>query len=156
MDENFEDLNYKLRLMSEGEENLKIDSEIKEKQKESIIDVSQWWGFEFAGYGGYCINDRKELYSYTYYHRHPQTNINPNYIKLVKVLSDDEYNQILDFIEKTIENEYDPKMIKDAGYEITINYNGVYKQIINYMDIHDNIKNLIKSFINPNNEQKPE
>jgi len=156
MDDNFEDLNYKLRLMSEGEENLKIDAEIKDKSKKSIIDIRHWWGFEFAGYGGSFINEKKELYSYTYYFRHPQTSKNPNYIEFVKVLSDDEYNQVIEFIKKVINKEYGYNMMKDAGYEIKINYNGVHKEIINHMEVYNIIDTIIKGIKNTNNEQNPE
>lgn len=140
------------RLATSNEEMKKeIEQEIKYKNELAtiienlLIEKEHWWGHDYAGYSGTIVTKNKEVYVYQYYHR-----LLPNmkeeearYIKKVRDLTDEEFDAICEFIEKEIANkEFEDQRIYDAGYNITVDYNGTRKEIKNNKWNRDNSPGL--------------
>ena len=130
----------------------KLD-EIREK---SIIEVSEWWGLQNAGYRGIIITEDKDIYEYQYYNNIPKEleGKNVNFISKNKSLNENGFSKITKFIEdEVINNEFKDEMIFDAGFDVTINYLGVRKKIKNNkgfkddMKIYDKAKKLIDELL---------
>lgn len=121
-----------------------------------VIGISKWWGFRHAGYRGIIVNDKKELYEYQYYHIAPKElqKSNYNYIIKVKDLTKKEYNKIINFINKEIKDkQFTDEKIFDMGYTVSINYNGIKKEIINNksydkkLKIYDKTEKLLQGLL---------
>ena len=123
-----------------------LEKEIKSKRQLAIINIHDSWGHRYPGYSGMFITKEKELYIYQHYEIKPDfMKGDPNYIKLIRVITDDEYNEVTKQIEeKILPFKFEYKRIYDATYKIYINYNGVKKEIENHTDLSDYFRNLIK------------
>ena len=125
-------------------ENQKEFNEKLDKIRDNaIIEVSKWWGLRTPGCSGTLITKNKEVYLYQYYHIIPKEleDKNTNFILKNKELNINEYNKVIKFIENEIVNkEFHDETIFDAGYNVTVNYNGTKKRIINNKGEGDNLK----------------
>lgn len=117
--------------------NSEIDfkEQLNKLRESEIIEIKDWGGIgPTPGYGGTIVTNNKEIYKYQYYHRVPENfkEIETNYIRKVKDLTDDEYNKVILFIKEEIaDKEFEDFMIFDAGWDVVVNYNGINKIIRN-------------------------
>ena len=141
------------------QEQEKFNEELNEIRKDMMIELKEWWGSRFGGYGGTIVTQSKEVYIYQYYHRIPENmpedfKKNCIYIRKAKNLSESEFEKICAFIEnEIIDKQFEIKMVRDAGYDIEVNYNGVNKVIINNksfgddLEVYDMAEKLLKEIL---------
>ena len=83
-----------------------MQEKLNNLKNNSLLEVSQWWGLREAGKGGIIITQDKYLYSYTFYYRLTpfleKNNIPLEYISDGKLLTNEEYEKVINFIEKEI------------------------------------------------------
>ncbi len=116
-----------------------FNNRLNEIRNDMVLEVSNWWGHEFAGYGGKIITNKREVYGYSFHFRTPDGEENKNSLEKIKDLSDEEYNRIIKFIEDEIANkEFEDNQIFDAGFDVVVNYNGINKKIRNNKGFGDN------------------
>ena len=134
-----------------------MKEKLEELEKRAILKVSNWWGHTYAGYSGTVIRSDKELYTYQYYHRIPKEleGKNVNFITKKRSLNEKEFNKIIDFIEKEVLlNDYKDNMIFDAGYDVTVHYNGIDKVVRNNKGfgndtgLYDKAQKIVDDLIN--------
>lgn len=124
-------------------------AELNKIRKSSMIEVNESCGLiGTSGYKGILVTKEKELYQYQFYY-----NTTNSYIKNVRKLSNEEYKELTDFIEKEIINkEYETIEIFDARFELHVHYQGIKKTIINNigvdnkLGIYDKTKHLLENF----------
>lgn len=91
-------------------------------------------GLKYYGFSGIIITEDNEIYSYNYYESIPKelNNKDVNYIVKNKTLSKNECKKVTKFIENEILNyQFDNVIMRDVGYDVMINYNGVKMTIAN-------------------------
>ena len=134
-----------------------LEDQLEEIRKNAIIECYHWWGFSYSGFGGLIITKNKEMYSYNFYKYVPEEleNKNANYIVKNKILTNREYKKVEKFIKTEILNhQFENYSMKDAEYDVTINYNGVEMTILNnsgYGDeilIYDKAHKLMQDILN--------
>ncbi len=109
----------------------------------ATIEVYSWWGHRNPGIAGTIITKNKEMYSYHYCKDIPEglKVEDVHYILKNRELSSDEYNKVIKFIEDEIINkEFHDRMIRDVGYHVIVNYNGIVKKIRNNKGFDDDPK----------------
>ena len=81
-----------------------LKEKLKPIEQELLFGISEWWGEGDFGTRGKIITNDKKLYDYLFNYKVPSRTYlrNENYIKLVKTLNDNEYNSVLEFINKKI------------------------------------------------------
>lgn len=131
--------------------------QLEEIRKRSILECYNWWGFKYPGFSGTIITKNNEMYSYNFYKRVPQElkYKNTNYIIKNKILTSKDYKKVKKFIETEILNhQFDNNIIRDAEYDVIINYNGVKmyisnnKGIDNQILIYDKAQKLVQNILN--------
>ena len=114
--------------------------------EKKIFEVMNSWGHDNPGLEAYIVTEKRELY---YYEKHIEftsnvvekdsTFIEREDIKLIRSLSEIEYQQILDFIKNNIVGKrFEDNIICDAGFTVTAEYNSEKYTIKN------NVENLYK------------
>lgn len=131
--------------------------QLEEIRKKSILECYNWWGLKYPGFSGTIITENNEMYSYSFYERVPQElkDKNTNYIVKNKILTSRDYKKVKKFIENEILNhQFDNIIMRDAGYDVIINYNGVKmsisnnKGIDNQMLIYDKAQKFMQNILN--------
>lgn len=139
------------KIMEENEkEEQKFNDELEKIRENAIIELSNWWGLRSPGYAGTIITKNKEVYSYK-----NQSIItaelefeNDSFITKKKELNIDEYNKVINFIENEIVDiECSDKRMFDAGFDVTINYNGTEKTVKNDEEIYKKAEQLINELL---------
>lgn len=134
-----------------------FNEKLNEFRKNTILEVSQWWGLKNPGYTGTLITKDREIYIYQFYINIPQEleDKKVNFISKSKKLNDDEFNNVINFIKGEILNkDFKDEMIYDAGFNVSINYGGTKKTIKNNigsendLKIYDKAKRLIDKLTN--------
>lgn len=108
--------------------------QLEEIRKNSILECYNWWGLKYPGFIGTIITENREMYSYSHYECIPQElkDKNTNYIVKNKILTNKDYKKVKKFIETEILNhKFDNVIMRDVGYDVIINYNGVKMSISN-------------------------
>lgn len=116
--------------------------QLEEIRKKTILECYNWWGLKNPGFSGTIITENNEMYSYSFYERVPQElkDMNTNYIVKNKILNGKDYKKVKKFIETEILNhQFDNVIMKDVGYDVIINYNGVKMSISNNKGIDNQI-----------------
>ena len=120
-------------------EQKEFNKKLDELRKNMIFELSNWWGHQFAGYGGRIVTSNKELYYYEFYHLTLDYERNKGKIEKIKDLTDEEYARVINFIETEIKGkEFEDNRIFDAGYDVIVKYNGINKKIVNNIGFNDN------------------
>ncbi len=98
----------------------------------ALLDVYCVWGNgAIPGCSGTIVTSDKKIYKYAGYN-HRYAIFQKNDIIETKELNEQEYAQIVNFIENEILNkEYEDYMIYDVSFIVKVNYNGVTKKIEN-------------------------
>lgn len=115
-----------------------MQEKLNNLKNNSLLEVSQWWGLREAGKGGIIITQDKYLYSYTFYYRLTpfleRNNIPLEYISDGKLLTNEEYKKVINFIEKEIVGKtFTSQPIFDASFNVSGNYNN------HTFSIHNNV-----------------
>lgn len=139
-----------LKKFNDKEEGMNKD--IEEIKGKAIIEVSESYGGDYNPYSsGIIVTNDKEIYKYL---MPLDSKENVNFIKENRTLSDEEFNEVTKFIENEIINKkYEDEMIMDAGFNVTINYNGVKKKIKNNKGdeqnpkLYDNAKAMLDKLL---------
>jgi coproporphyrinogen III oxidase len=120
------------------EEVKKIQEELRPIEQKLLFGISEWWGEGDYGTRGKIITDDKKLYEYLFNCKMPSRTYlrNENYIKLVKTLNNNEYNTVLEFINKKIKGrQSEDNLIFDAGTAVSAQCDGSLIKISNSHDI---------------------
>lgn len=127
------------------------EERLEEIRKKSILECYDWWGLKYPGFGGMIITKDNEMYSYNYYIRIPNElkGQSTNYIVKNKVLKSKDYKKVKNFIEKELLNkQFDQALIRDASYDVIINYNGVKTELYNCTPIYNKTTEFMKKILN--------
>lgn len=124
-------------------------NKLEEIRENVILEVAHWGGLKNGGHGGTIITKNKEVYSYQRYNMPKEIYPgNDNFIRKDKELDSNEYNKVIKFIEDEIVNkDFQDKQIFDAGFDVTINYNGIEKTVKNDNELYDKAKQLINELL---------
>ena len=123
-----------------------FNEKLSKIEENAIFIVSKWWGVHDPGYAGTIITQNKELYSYQFYH-FPQEPEKTNAITKIRELNVEEYNEVINFIENEIINKgISNEDLFDAGFKVTVNYNGTTKAIKN-IDLYNKAKLLTDTLL---------
>lgn len=139
------------------EELKNFKEEVEKLEENSILSMSNWWGFYNPGEAGTIITKDKKIYFYTFYLR--QTPIlEQDHIPLESMsdgytLSDQDYDKIIQFIEQEIKNKsYEFRQVHDSGNRVFGFYKDEHFQYPNCYDsntgesLYHKLQKLIKSF----------
>lgn len=137
-----------------------MKEKLKELEKNMLIELSSWGGLgPFAGISKVIITYDKKIYYYKKYFHLPeqimkQNDLKPETLSEGNLLSNDQYNIIVNFIEKEIVNKiFEPVMLFDAGYDVYVNYPDCQSRIINSISgtddkcIYDNAYKLLREIL---------
>lgn len=133
----------------QNEENSIVKSQLKEKRENLLFEISSWWGGNYPGYSGTIITIDKKLYNYQEEHSFDENTNKPiNFFTQGNSLNDEDYSQIIKFIEqKIVPIEYKYQRIYDAGFSILVHYNGINYCIENNTELYQEAKSLIKKIV---------
>lgn len=132
-----------------------FNNELNKIRENMIIELSHSWGLRYAGYQGIIVNTNKEVYSYQFNIILPDNSEGEKkYLKKIKALTENEFDMLSEFIKKEITSkEFENKIIRDASYKVTVNYNGIKKSIINNkgyagnLEIYDKTEKFLNELI---------
>lgn len=139
-------------------ESFKFSKEhLGEIRKKAILECYNWWGLKYPGFSGIILTEDNEMYSYSYYERIPEElkDKNINYIVKNKELNTKDYKKVKKFIENEIlTHQFDNVVMRDAGYDVILNYNGVKmtiannKGLDNQLLIYDKTQKFMQNILN--------
>lgn len=115
----------------------------------SLLEIANWWGLHEPGKRGIIITQDKKLYQYHWYYRTSplleEHKIPQEYISEGIPITEDQYQKVIEFIEKEICNKDFPfAKIFDAGWRVSGHYKEKMFNIANNKEIYDKAEELIK------------
>lgn len=133
-------------------------------RQSAILELSVWSGLGGVKYRGTIVTEGRVVYDYGYYS--PILDGTPSgdytFIKRKTRLKQEDYDKLTEFIEANIINkEYEDRKVMDSSVKLTVNYNGVHKEILNnsgidgengiYDETEEFIKKLTEPMVQDNN-----
>ena len=125
-----------------------MEEKLELLRKNSLLELQTWAGLSpTPGVSGVIVTNDKKIY---YYHRYNY--IAPSYQDMVTpeglsegvVLSDNNYNKLIKYIEKNIIGKsFKDQIIFDASWHVFINYYGKKIVINNYPEINSELNKII-------------
>jgi hypothetical protein len=149
-------INERIRIMYDSFEDHRGDEKIFSAMREvweasSILEVSSWSGFRGGHKDGIIVTKYKTIYAYERLGLLPigADSSDHTFIKKKRELTEEEYNKITEFIKKNlIDKEYDDEKSYDGGCNITVDYDGIHKEIkCGFASGQGNIYNVTKKFV---------
>lgn len=115
----------------------------------SLLEIENWWGLHEPGKKGIIITQDKKIYNYHWYYKTSpileENNIPLEFISEGIPMTEEQYQKVIEFIEKEICNKDFPfQKIFDAGWKVSGHYKEKTFNFTNNREIYNKTEELIK------------
>ena len=125
-----------------------MKNKLEEIRKNSLIELDTWAGLSITpGLDTTIVTKDYKVYYYHNYHHVPsylKDKLELESLSEGKELSKEIIKELNEYIEELFNKEYQTRLMKDATFKITINYDNKNLIVNNYPELNSSISKIIR------------